>query len=284
MRALVIGGTGQTGSGVAEGLRARGVEVRVASRRPDGSQQVRFDWGDPSTHDAALADVDAVYLVAPAFVFDPAPQMVPLIDRAIARGVRSFALLSSSVIEPGPTGHGAVHAALQERAPGWTVLQPSWFMQNFVEPRHALAQSIAREGVMVTATGTGRVGFIDAADIAAVAVESLLAPANAGLVLTGPAALSYDEAAEILSEAAGRRISHRAVSPAELRARLTAGGMPAEYAAFLAGLEERIAAGAEDRTTEEVLRRTGRPPRSLQAFARAAYGEGAGEGPHRPRS
>jgi uncharacterized protein YbjT (DUF2867 family) len=270
MRALVLGGTGQTGALVAAGLRGRGVPVRVASRRGQGGDHVGFDWERTDTHDPALRDIDAVYLVAPVLDRDPAEVMVPFVDRAIAAGARRFVLLSSSAVEEGGPGLGAVHAALRRRAPGWTVLQPSWFMQNFFAPHHHHARSIARDGVMVTATGQGRVGFIDAADIAAVAVEALLAPANQALVLTGPEALSYDDVADTLSDALHRRIRHRAVSVEDARAWMVAAGIPGAYAGFLAALEARIAAGADARATDAVLRVTGRPPRSLRAFVQAA--------------
>ena len=263
MRALIIGGTGQTGSLVAQGLKEAGTLVRTAGRAPRDGDHAVFDWERSETHDAALRDVDAVYLVAPALAGDPAQVMVPFIERALSRGVRNFVLLSSSAVEEGPQGLGAVHSALRTRAPGWTVLRPSWFMQNFFEPRHHLAQSLARDGRMVSATGKARVGFIDAADIAAVAVQTLLEPARSDLILTGPEALSYDDVAARLSEVSGRKFEHRAVSTEESRAHMVASGIPDAYAAMLAGLEAIIASGAEDRTTDTVLRLTGRPPRSL---------------------
>ncbi|MCY1054843.1 NAD(P)H-binding protein [Nannocystis sp. SCPEA4] len=271
MRVLVTGGTGKTGSAVARGLRANGVTPVIASRRPSGPEQVHFDWADPGTHDAALRDIDAAYLVAPALVRDPAPLMVPFVDRAITRGARRFVLLSSSAIDAGAPGIGAVHAALAARAPEWTVLRPSWFMQNFSDPQHALGRELRDEHTLASSTGDGRIGFIDAEDIAAVAVATLLAPANAALVLTGPEALSYADAAAILSRVLGETVVHRALTRAAWEAHVIATGMPAEYAALLGALEQAIAGGAEDRVTDEVLRRTGRAPRSFEAFARAAF-------------
>lgn len=271
MRALVTGGTGKTGSAVARGLQSRDAAAKIGSRHPRGPDQVRFDWADPSTHDAALADVDAVYLVAPAMVRDPERMMVPFIDRALARGVERFVLLGSSAIDARAPGLGAVHAALQARAPAWTVLRPSWFMQNFVDPQHAIGRAIRSERSFVSASGRGRIGFIDVEDIAAVAAATLFAPANADLILTGPEALSYDEAAAIVSDALGEPVVHRAITVDEWCARLVAAGMPADYAAMLGALEQAIAGGAEDRVTDEVLRRTGRPPRSFRDFARAAF-------------
>jgi uncharacterized protein YbjT (DUF2867 family) len=267
MRVLVLGGTGQTGALVASGLRERGVLVRTASRSPRDGDHAVFDWARPETHEEALRDVEAVYLVAPAMDGDPSHVMVPFIDRAIARGVRNFVFLSSSAVEEGPAGLGAVHAALRARAPAWTVLRPSWFMQNFFDARHHLAQGIARDGRMVTATGQARVGFIDVADIAAVAAEALLAPTQSAPVLTGPEALSYDDVAALLSEALGRHIEHHAVSVEEARVHMMASGIPDTYAVLLAGMEGSIARGTEDRTTEAVLRITGRPPRAFRDVA-----------------
>ena len=79
--------------------------------------------------------------------------------------------------------------------PEWTVLRPSWFMQNFTGD-HLVAQGV-RDGEIVTATGDGRVAFVDAADIAAVAGRALIddEPHNAEYILTGPDALSYEDAA-----------------------------------------------------------------------------------------
>lgn len=44
-------------------------------------------------------------------------------------------------------------------------------MQNFTG-RHTHADSLRTDGVVSSATGGGRVGFVDAEDIAAVAVQS----------------------------------------------------------------------------------------------------------------
>ena len=46
--------------------------------------------------------------------------------------------------------------------------------------------------------------------------------------------------------------------------------MPSQYAQVLAELDARIAAGSENRLTDEVLRIIGRPPTSFQQFAEEA--------------
>lgn len=258
---LITGGTGKTGRRLAERL---GSQARVASRH----SEVRFDWQDPSTWAAALEGVEAVYLVAPVGVVDLLPVMQPFLQQAAGK---RFVLLSSSALPEGGPLMGAVHAWLRQHAPHWVVLRPSWFMQNFLEPRHL--QTIATNGAIYSATGDGRVAFIDAEDIAAVAAVALSEPdfPSGELILTGPEALSYGEVARIIGEQIGRPISHQNLSVDQLARAYLEAGIPSEYAHGLATLDLPIAAGSEDRTTSEVERVTGRPPTRFRDFARAAW-------------
>jgi uncharacterized protein YbjT (DUF2867 family) len=269
---LVIGGTGTTGSRVATLLRDRSAAVRIATRNPvDGNtEHVRFDWADPTTHYAAVTGADRIYLVAPLGVADPAPVVEPFLEGALAAGVRRVVLLSSSAIPEGTTGVGALHRMVRTMAPEWAVLRPSWFMQNFTGD-HPVADGIRTNGEIVTATGDGRVAFVDADDIAAVASRALLdaVPHNTEHVITGPAALSYAEAAALITEATGLTIRHTSVSTGELQARIAATGMPEAFAAVLAGLDEGIRHGSEDRVSPAVQQVTGVPARSFSEFVAA---------------
>lgn len=267
---LVIGATGTTGSRVVSRLAADGHRVKAAGRRAPtaaGSHGVRFDWADPTTFDEALSGTDRVYLIPPIGSLEPAAVMLPFLGRARAAGVRRAVLLSSSAIPAGGPATGRIHEALPGLFDEWAVLRPSWFMQNFTGD-HPHARSIRADGTVSTATGAGRVGFVDADDIAAVAVHALTddrAP-NTDLVITGPQALSYDDIAAVVTEVTGREVTHRRLTYEQMRDRL-APTMPVEFAAMLAGLDRAIAEGAEDRTTDTVHRLTGRPPGTFRAFA-----------------
>lgn len=171
---LITGGTGKTGSRVAHSLRERGIEPRLASRSPKGAASVRFDWRDTATFPVALADVRAVYLVAPTDTAEPLDAMRPFLEQAIGSGVDRFVLLSASSLEEGGPMMGAVHAFLKRHALHWAVLRPTWFMQNFSEGPHL--PTIRDEGAIYSATGDGRVPFIDAGDIADVATQALVDP------------------------------------------------------------------------------------------------------------
>lgn len=269
---LVIGATGTTGSRTAAQLTAAGHRVKAASRRAApvaGAEPVAFDWYDPSTHAGTLDGVDRVYLIPPVGDPDPAATVLPLLQRARSAGVHRAVLLSSSAIPEGGPAVGEVHQALPGLFEQWAVLRPSWFMQNFTGT-HVHAQSIREKGIILTATGAGRVGFVDAEDIAAVAVRALTdakAP-NTDLVLTGPEALSYDDVATIITDVTGRPVTHHRLSYEEMRDRLMA-EVPADFAAMLAGMDHAISEGAEDRVTDTVHKVTGRPARSLRAHVQA---------------
>ncbi|CQR64658.1 NAD(P)H-binding protein [Streptomyces leeuwenhoekii] len=280
---LVIGATGTTGSRVTARLTARGHLVRAASRRAapvGGAGGVRFDWFDPATHEAALRGADRVYLVPPLTAADPAAVMLPFLERARAAGVGRAVLLSSSAIPAGGPAVGQVHQALPGLFDEWAVLRPSWFMQNFTGD-HMHAHDIREHGTVRTATGEGRVAFVDADDIAAVAVHALTADRapDTDLVVTGPRALSYDDVAAVLTEVTGRDVTHRKLTYEQLRDHL-AQSMPREFAAVLAGLDRAIAEGAEDRVTDTVQRLTGRPPRDFRTHVERALARGGADDRH----
>lgn len=222
-------------------------------------------WEDPATHGPALEGVGAVYLVAPTDQTEQLSIMRPFLERAAAQVPGRLVLLSASSLAAGGPMMGEVHTWLDANAPLWTVLRPSWFMQNFTTQH---LRSILDEGCLYSATVDGRVPFIDAADIAAAAVEAL---ASAKLpsgehVLTGPEALTYQDVAQAISARIGRPVSHRRLSVDELAARYAAFGIPQAHALTLARMDEAIAHGAEDRITPEVERITGRPAKTFAGF------------------
>ena len=264
---LVTGGTGKTGSAIAEILTERGFPVRIASRSAHGKNGVRFDWRDECTFPAALAGVGAVYLVAPALVVDPLPMMSVFIYQALTAGVRRFVLLSASSLPEGGPAMGRVHRFLREVAPEWAVLQPTWFMENFSSGHHL--PTIRDDGVIITATGEGRVPFVAVDDIAQVAVRALIdeVPHNAAHRITGPESLSYEQAAEIIALAAGRPVRHERITVDQLTERWVALGLGRPYASMLASMDGAISAGAEDHVARTVEELTGSAAQSLSEFA-----------------
>jgi uncharacterized protein YbjT (DUF2867 family) len=267
---LVLGATGTTGRCLVPRLAARGVSVRAASRRP-GPGRTLFDWDRPGTHDAALAGADAVYLIPPALVEDPTPVTGPFLERARSAGVTRLVALSSQGAQfPGEhPGSGRRKLDRQVMASGldWTILRPTGFAQNFSEG--FLLPGIMQADTLVTASGEGAVAFIDADDIAAVAAAALTEDghAKAEYTLTGPQALRFTEAAAIISEAAGRTITHRSISPGEMAHILHDAGVPADYAAMLLADMAATRNGYGGAITQTVARVTGHPPTRFADYA-----------------
>lgn len=94
--ALILGGTGKTGSRVASRLTGLGLAVRTAARH---GAEVRFDWDDVATHQSALEGADCVYLVAPVMRTRFAPQVSAFLDLAETAGVQHVTYLSAYGME-----------------------------------------------------------------------------------------------------------------------------------------------------------------------------------------
>ncbi|MEV4731506.1 NAD(P)H-binding protein [Saccharopolyspora sp. NPDC049426] len=281
MTVLVTGGTGKTGTALVELLRAEAVPVRVASRNPVHGDpgSIRFDWHDLATHAPALRGVDSVFLVPPVNSVDPMPLVAPFLAEAKRLGVDRVVLLGSAIVLP--NAPSALRMADAVRAqPGWVVLRASAFMQNFLSP-HPVGERIRRRGEIRTAAGDGRVAWIDAHDIAAAAF-ALLRPGaertgESDYLLTGPKALSYADAATIITARAGHEVRVAEIGTDEQAAHYRASGDSEEFAASIAAVEEGIREGREDQVSTAVLDLTGRPPRSFEEFAdvhAAAWSDG----------
>lgn len=263
---LVTGGTGKTGSRVAELLRAEGAVPRIASRNPKTAETIRFQWSDPSSFEAAFRDVEAVYLVAPTDTFDSIGAMQPALEFAQKVGVSRFILLSASSLKEGDAMMGAVHSWLRTNVSQWAVLRPSWFMQNFSEGQHLVP--IRDEFAIYSATENGRVGFIDADDIARTAVTLLLAPEieNTDHILTGPDKLTYNDVTVLFSEKLSRNIEHKRLTVDDIAKRFRDMGFPENYAKTLAAMDGTIASGAEDNITNNIKIITGEDPIGFDEF------------------
>ncbi|GDY25427.1 ergot alkaloid biosynthesis protein [Agarivorans sp. Toyoura001] len=270
---LITGGTGKTGKRIAEKLTLQGVSVRVASRSAlpiNDYESIRFIWGDETTYDAALKDVKAIYLLAPANVAEPLDVMKPFIDYAVKKGVKRFVLLSASSLPKGGPMMGAVHAYLEETVPEWAALRPTWFMQNFSEQQHL--ETILSEGAIYSATDNGRVPFIDADDIASVAAVALTQkePLNRDVIMTGPSAITYDDVASMISRVINKPVEHIKLTEGQLRQRFIISGMELVYANVLSAMDTSISLGSEENCSNEVKKLTGKDPISFLDFAEQA--------------
>ncbi|MEU4740279.1 NAD(P)H-binding protein [Actinosynnema sp. NPDC023658] len=258
---LVLGATGSTGRRVAARLSGAGHAVRRASRRGD----VRFDWSDRGTWSGALAGVERVYLMAPhELPVDP-----DFVHDAVAAGMRRFVLLSTrGAAEMRDERLLAAEQLVRGSGVDWTVLRPDWFDQNFDE---GFFRPAVLAGELVLPLGDKRQAFVDADDIAAVAVAALTEDGHEGLVheVTGPEALSFPQALAAITRVTGLRVGFRG-TPDDYRA-----VVPADLA------EQQIEAWDaldDGEPTDTVARVTGREPKHFHDYVVQAWGSGAWRG------
>ncbi len=261
---LVTCGRGKTGRRVATRLAALGLPVRVGSR----AAAPPFDWRSAATWPAALDGVDAVYLAYYPDVASPeaAEHIEAFTLRAIASGVRRIVMLSRRGSREAEHCDAIVRALPIE----WTLLRSSWLAQTFSEG--FLLKPLLR-GEVLLPPGDISEPFVDADDVADVAVAALTEPDHIGEVydLSGPRLWTLRAAIDEIASATRRRIRCVDVSLDELTIALSADVPPA-----VAGLTTYLLAEALERkygvVTAGVPRALGRLPRDFSDYVRDTAG------------
>jgi uncharacterized protein YbjT (DUF2867 family) len=197
-----------------------------------------------------------------------------LLDRAKESGVRRIVLLASMGLEfsheNGTSGRHKVESSIKNSPFEWVVLRSGGLSQNFSES--FLLPGILHANMIATATGDGATAFVDVEDIAEVGTLAMLKTGMAGstYTLTGPSALTFEEAARKISEVAGRTISYTRLSSEEFRDVLHGAGVPAEFASVLVKDQEAIRAGEGARVSEDIPNLLNQEARSFETFVAEA--------------
>ncbi len=267
---LVIGSTGKTGRRIVQRLSERGHAVKEGSRQSDPP----FDWEKPSTWPEALRGVQAAYIsFFPDLAVPSAPAAIEeLTSCAIKAGVKRLVLLS---------GRGEVNAQrceniVRECGVSFTLIRASWFSQNFNEG-HLLEPVLS--GVVALPAGDVSEPFVDADDIADVAVAALTDDRHAGQLyeLTGPRLLTLADAVGEISKATGRDIRYAAISSEQYRATLTEHAGP-EFANMLTDLMAEVLDGRNAWLGDGVQKALACKPRDFADYARETAATGIWEG------
>jgi uncharacterized protein YbjT (DUF2867 family) len=213
---LLAGGTGTVGREIVKGLIARGLAPRVLSRDPDSARRllgasVEVVLGDlmhPASLTDALRGVDVAYVAT-----TPGPdldvQESNFVEAALAARLRRVVKLSGYGTDQATDRIHRCHAVserhLKSSGLGYVILQPVMFMSNLLWE----AESI-KKGAIASTFGDGRMSFVDARDVAELALLALTAADQPDAVwgFGGPEALSYDDVAATFSRVLGRRVEH----------------------------------------------------------------------------
>jgi uncharacterized protein YbjT (DUF2867 family) len=264
---LVLGGTGKTGRRVVERLEARGRPVRVGSRRGEPP----FDWDDQATWAPALTGATSAYVsFYPDLAVPGAAAAVgAFAELAVAGGLRRLVLLSGRGEEEAQQAERAV----QEAGAEWTVVRCSWFSQNFSES--FLLESVLAGEVALPVDGVPE-PFVDAEDIAEVAVAALTEDGHAGRLyeLTGPRLLRFDEAVAEIAVASGRPVRFVPVSVKRYASALAEQGTPDDVVSLMIYLFAEVLDGRNAQLADGLERALGRRPRDFRDYAQRTAAAG----------
>ena len=224
---LVTGATGTVGREVIRQLASVDSEFNIKAAchslqrleniiEDDRIKSIRIDFNVPETLREALKSTDKVFLLTPF-----QPDMVQhssnmLAEIKNAENIKHIVKLSTmgADFEPGGRLHRQVEKMIEDSGIAYTFLRPNAFMQNFV---NFYSHMIKEQDALSLPAGDGKVSFVDARDIAAVAVQTLTCN-NDGrhysktYDITGPEAISYDDAVNILAEQVRKKIAYVNIS------------------------------------------------------------------------
>ena len=270
---LVVGASGSVGSGIVQALVAQGHAVRATTHRRDNVgrkgavETVLLDLAGGEGTREVFEGVERAFLLAPPGYADQHRLLSPLVAEAARRKLEKVVLMTAMGADAADTPFRRVEQELERSGLRYHIVRPNWFMQNF---NTFWLQGINAQGKILLPAGRAKASFIDARDIAAVAVRLLTVDdlGDGAFDITGAEALDHDQVASILSAETGRKITYEEIAPDVLRKGLLAAGVPADYAGFLLVILGFLAQGYAERTTGSVRELLGREPIAFRQYAR----------------
>jgi uncharacterized protein YbjT (DUF2867 family) len=274
---LVTGGTGLIGSELLRLLSESGAVARALTRNPQkakpipGITWVAGDLGKPESLSGAFAGASTLFLNS-SISEDLTALQINGVTAARTAGVKHIVKLSAFGASdhskaPICSMHYQVEQEMRKTEMEWTMLRPHHFMQNLLPQ----APYIIKDGVVYSASGDGKIPYIDARDIAAVAAVTITKPGHSGkkYIITGSEAQSYRQAAEIIGRTIGKQLRFVDETPEQSRARRQREGYPPKIIESALAISAYQRAGGKTETiTTVVADLTGRQPRMFVEFAR----------------
>ncbi|MGC2307717.1 MAG: SDR family oxidoreductase, partial [Nitrososphaeraceae archaeon] len=237
---LVTGATGTVGSEVLKQLSndassynikagVHSIENANKVQQYDRVKVVQLDYDNMEGVESAFKDVDKLFLLT-----HPSSKTVEhesnLVTEAKKSGIKHIVKQSIMRADLGADVeamrlHRQAEKLIIESAIPYTFLRPNEFMQGFINFQ---GTTIKSNNAFYVPAEDAKVSFVDARDIAAIAVKALVEGDkhyNKTYMVTGPEALSYHQAAEILSNAMGKKIDYVNISDEEARGTMKDAGL-----------------------------------------------------------
>ncbi len=268
---LVTGATGTLGKSLIKSLQTTQTPFVAAVRNQAKAftkigqvPVVEFDFEKPETFQAATQDVDRVFLLAPPLNTGVVNLLKPFIEYLHEKKILRVVYISAMGLEllPELPFHSQLEAELDKKGFNYTILKPSFFAQNF---KNYEFENITKHGITYTVAGDGKVGFVDAEDVGRVAATVLTTDGHdkKTYTLTGPALLSYFDAAEELSKVLTKKIIYPNPTSEEYINTLKTAGAPDFVASYMIAVYSLIANHHVNYITNDIEKLTGQKPTSL---------------------
>lgn len=233
----------------AKGLAARGINIAVAA------------YDDEAALKSALNDVDRLVFVSASEVGKRVEQHSNIIAAAKEAGVSFIAYtsllnLDSSELFLAPE-HQATEKMLAESGIDHANLRNGWYWENYA----AALETGKAMGKFFSAAGEAKVSGAARKDFAEAAAVVVTTDGHAGKTyeLAGAPALTYPEIAAQVGEVLGTDVEYVNLTVEEYEKSLVEAGLPADFAAGLAGADPVIENGALYSESTDLQDLIGRP-------------------------
>lgn len=271
---FITGATGTNGKALVEVLLNKNADFIVGSRNIAEAQRTfgkevnvrKFDFSEASTYTALDHEIDRVFLLGPPLALEVDALINPFLNFLKSKGITRvvyFSAMAANKMGAELNFHTQIEKKLKDDNFDYTILKPSFFAQNFKNYEY---DNIMERNMVFMPAGTGKVGFVDVKDIAAVAAEALTNEGHSRKTyeLTGPEVLSYDDVATLLSEILNKKISYPNPSVDEFKGVLQRNGAPDFIGEYLSNVYQVIANEEVNYVTSDIEYVTGKKPTALK--------------------
>ena len=282
-RLLVTGANGHLGRRIVEILlQKKAGPVVAATRDPakiadlaaKGAEVRAADFGNPETLQAAFAGIDRLLLISTDAIIVPGQRLGQhraAVATAQAAGVKH--ILYASVVSPFPSDsiiendHFWTEQAIMASTMSWTFLRHALYTDNLLG---SLPNALA-SGTWATATANKGRHSVTREDCAQ-ADAAALASSDTGKRIhdiTGPAPVTAEEVAKMVTELTGKPLKHVSITQEQLTEGMKAAGLPPTLIGALVGFDVATARGYHATVSPAVVDLTGRAPTSVRDFLTA---------------
>ena len=280
---LVTGATGTVGTEVVNQLSnvKSDLKIKAAVHSVENAKKIQnfqrvepiqIDYDTQEGLQAAFKDADKLFLLT-----HPSPKSADhernLVTEAKKSGIRQ--IVKQSIMGADLKAnveamrlHRQTEKAIEESGIPYTFLRPNEFMQGFINFQ---GSTIKSNNAFYIPAGDAKVSMVDARDIAAVAVKALVNGErhyNKTYLITGPEPMSYYQAAEILSNATGKKIDYVNISDEEARGAMKEVGLNDWLIDTISGLYSYFRKGYASQVSSEIEEVTGKKPITFAQFAK----------------